>query len=250
VTLAAVLDALPDAVIAVAAAGDVIACNAAARALDRAHLPLARVARGERFREEAVLVEGRLHHLESIPLPEGGGVLVARDVTEDRAEVARLTEELGRQALIDELTGLSNRRGFTALAEQQLRFAQRTRRPQVVFYADLDDLKVINDAHGHEAGDRALREVAALLVAAFRRSDVVARIGGDEFAVLAIEASAAHAEIITARLAALLAARNAGADLPLSLSTGFAVYEPEDPQPLDVLLARADARMYERKRRR
>jgi diguanylate cyclase (GGDEF)-like protein len=226
-----------------------LAANPAGLALELERLPLSRAARGERFREEAVVAEGRQHRLTTTPLPGGGGVLVARDITDDKAEIARLTEELGRLALVDELTGLNNRRGFAALAEQQMRYAQRTGRPHVVFYADLDGLKRINDQRGHEAGDRALREAAALLLASFRRSDVVARIGGDEFAVLAIEASEAHGEIITARIAALLAARNAAAEHPLGLSTGFAVYDPEHPETLDVLLARADARMYERKRR-
>jgi diguanylate cyclase (GGDEF)-like protein len=249
--LEAILASLEDAVIAVDAEGRTIAANPAGAALHRAALPLYRVARGERFIDvAATLVADRVHRLSGTSLEGGGGVLLARDVTEERGAIARRLEEAGRLALIDELTGLTNRRGFTALAEQQMRFAQRTRRPLMIFYADVDDLKRINDEQGHGAGDRALRACAELLLRAFRRSDVVARIGGDEFAVLAIDASEAHGEIIDARIAALLSAHNAAPDLDhrLSLSTGFAVYDPETAETLEALIGRADTEMYRRKR--
>ena len=94
--------------------------------------------------------------------------------------VARLRE----LALVDELTGLHNRRGFLLLAEKQLQIARRTGRPDLLLFVDLDGMKRINDEFGHEAGDAALRRTAAVLHAAFRTSDIIARLGGDEFVVL------------------------------------------------------------------
>src|SRR5664279_1575350 len=113
-----------------------------------------------------------------------GCLVVLRDVTERR----QMVETIRTLSLTDELTGLLNRRGFTTLAEQQLRTSLRTRNRLWLLFADLDGLKEINDRHGHETGDRALCEVARLLrTGSFREADLVARLGGDEFAVLATE---------------------------------------------------------------
>ena len=91
-------------------------------------------------------------------------------------------------SLTDELTRLYNRRGFLALAEQHLREQKRNERDFVLILADLDDLKKINDNFGHPEGDFAIRKAAEALTSTFRKSDIIARIGGDEFAVLAMEA--------------------------------------------------------------
>ena len=96
--------------------------------------------------------------------------------------------EVRAQSLIDPLTGLHNRRGFFVLAEQQLRLAQRGRLGMLLLFADVDDLKGINDRAGHAAGDRALQAVAIVLRETFPESDILARLGGDEFVVLAIGA--------------------------------------------------------------
>src|SRR5207244_3639864 len=118
-----------------------------------------------------------------------------------------------------------------------------------LLFLDVDNLKRINDAWGHRAGDLALMETAVLLRETFRESDVLARLGGDEFAVLAVGASAESALLLVARLEEQLRAHNASANRPyhLSLSVGLASSNPDRPCSLDALLERADSRMYEQK---
>jgi diguanylate cyclase (GGDEF)-like protein len=170
-----------------------------------------------------------------------------RDITEG----VRMREELRTLSLRDELTGLYNRRGFLTLAEQQLKLADRGGRGFLLLFADLDGLKTINDEHGHQEGDRALRRAAEVLLQTFRDSDIVGRMGGDEFAVLAVGAGGAG-EAVTARLQRALNARlqKEASPFPISLSVGCVRYDPQDPCSLDEILARADAAMYEQKRLR
>jgi diguanylate cyclase (GGDEF)-like protein len=164
----------------------------------------------------------------------------------------RLLAELRSLAVVDELTGLYNRRGFLTLAPQQLKIADRTRGSLVLLFADLDDMKGINDTWGHEDGDQALRDTAKVLRTTFRDSDIIARMGGDEFVVLAATASASDAGTLTTRLQQQVAAHNAYATrrYRLSISTGTVIYEPGEPGGIRELLARADAVMYEHKRAR
>jgi diguanylate cyclase (GGDEF)-like protein len=159
-------------------------------------------------------------------------------------------EELRALSLVDELTGLYNRRGFLTLAEQQVKIANRAQRGLLLLFADLDRLKWINDTLGHAEGDRAIQEAAAIMKHCFRESDIVARLGGDEFAVLAVEAGDAPPELFTTRLQQCLDAHNASASLryALSLSVGVVTYDPNHPCPIDELLTRADALMYDQKR--
>jgi diguanylate cyclase (GGDEF)-like protein len=177
---------------------------------------------------------------------DAGCLVVLRDVTERR----QMVETIRTLSLTDELTGLLNRRGFITLANQQLRSSRRTRDRLWLLFADLDGLKDINDRLGHEAGDRALVEVAELLRAgSFRRSDLVARLGGDEFAILATETSPTEGAALAARIEAAVARANepdgrGGREFALSLSVGSAVFDPERPQTLDELIGEADRRMY------
>jgi diguanylate cyclase (GGDEF)-like protein len=161
----------------------------------------------------------------------------------------RTEDELREMSLVDELTSVYNRRGFLAVAEQQAKFAHRTKKDMVLFYADLDDLKRINDSFGHEEGDAALVAAADLLKDAFRESDIVARIGGDEFVVLAIDIAEGKAAALTRRLREKLQARNARPDAAyaISFSLGVARYDPDRPSTLQELLTAADRRMYEEK---
>ncbi len=162
---------------------------------------------------------------------------------------ARTEERLRELSLEDELTQLYNRRGFLTLAEQQLKIANRTKKDMVLLYADLDDLKRINDTLGHGAGDRAIIEVAAILKEAFRESDIIARIGGDEFAVLAIDIQGMKPAAIVKRITDNIETWNGrtGRSFPLSLSLGIAVYSPVKPCSVHELLTAADRRMYEDK---
>jgi diguanylate cyclase (GGDEF)-like protein/PAS domain S-box-containing protein len=167
------------------------------------------------------------------------------DITE-----RKLAEEtLRNMALLDDLTGLYNRRGFVTLAAQQLLIARRTRNPLLLLMVDLDGMKRINDALGHQEGDRALRETADVLTETFRKSDVIGRIGGDEFAVLAIETEAAPNGLLAERLQQRVDARNAIRSTPplLSLSIGTAQFDPTVPLTLEELMTRADQSMYARK---
>jgi diguanylate cyclase (GGDEF)-like protein len=173
-----------------------------------------------------------------------GVVEVARDIT----ELKKLEEKLQRAVITDELTGLHNRRGFTILSEQQLNVASRDNRMLTLLYADLDNMKQINDNFGHAAGDTALVDAAHILRNSFRKSDVIGRIGGDEFAVLL--AGGAHDDtVIIGHLhnnVRMFNERNKRS-YELSLSLGIAHYDPEHAYTLDALLDRADSAMYEQK---
>jgi len=175
-------------------------------------------------------------------------IVNARDIT----ELARLRDELRALSLIDELTCLHNRRGFMRLAQQQLQLAHRSGRQLLIVFVDLDGMKRINDTLGHSAGDAALTEVAGVLRETFRCTDVLARVGGDEFAAVSIEAPGATAAVIENRLRTNVDNRNAdpGRRFRLSLSVGATSYDPADPRTLEDLMAHADARMYEDKRRK
>jgi diguanylate cyclase (GGDEF)-like protein len=171
---------------------------------------------------------------------------VLRDVTE-RKQVEVALRDL---ALVDELTGLYNRRGFMAMAEQEWRRARRGGWPVLAFYGDLDDFKAINDTCGHSEGDAALTAVAALLRGTFREADVLGRPGGDEFTVLVPHADPDSEASVLSRLEERLAAHNAASRRPyaLSLSIGVARAEVGDDGSLADLITRADAALYERKR--
>jgi diguanylate cyclase (GGDEF)-like protein len=162
-----------------------------------------------------------------------------------------LQAELGNLALTDELTGLYNRRGFTVLAERQLKLARRSGRGLLLFFIDLDGLKRINDSLGHSQGDRALKYTAEALENSFRDSDVIARLGGDEFAVLAIEASDSSESAIRARLGECLETVNGRESrYSISLSVGAVRFDPCNGTSLKELMLQADQAMYEVKRDR
>ncbi len=162
---------------------------------------------------------------------------------------ALIERELRHLALCDDLTSLYNRRGFFAAATQQLKLARRNQKPALLLFCDLDGLKSINDAYGHREGDLALVRAADALEAVFRDSDVLARISGDEFAVLATDLPRRYQQTVFARLQKAL--KRAGKDEPryeLSLSCGTAWFDPQNPVSLGDLMQEADAAMYERKR--
>lgn len=152
-------------------------------------------------------------------------------------------------ALIDELTGLYNRRGFLLYAHHLLALSNRTQKGLILIYADLDGMKWINDNLGHEGGDKAIMCVTKVLKGTFRRSDVIGRVGGDEFAILALEAKAESLDMIRNRLKdnLELAVCNTGSECKLSLSLGIIYYDPEKPHTIEELLNRADKLMYKEK---
>ena len=162
----------------------------------------------------------------------------------------RLLEEVRSLSLVDELTGLHNRRGFLTLGRQQLKIAKRTGEKILLVYVDVDHMKWINDTLGHAEGDRALLGGAEVLKRTFREADIPARIGGDEFAVLVMGPKQEHSETLMERLQARLDRHNAaaGQQYDLSLSVGITSYDSTHPCSIEELLARGDRLMYEQKR--
>jgi len=170
----------------------------------------------------------------------------------DLSERKRMEEEIKSLSITDPLTGLHNRRGFLTLAEQQLKLSNRGEGGMLLFFADLDGMKWINDTLGHEEGDKALIDVAVILRETFRTSDIFARVGGDEFAILVIDARGISPEIIMTRLQDQIDKHNNERSLhyKISISMGAAYYDPENPCSLDELMSRADKLMYKQKRRK
>ncbi len=161
----------------------------------------------------------------------------------------RLQKNLQTLSLTDDLTGLHNRRGFMALAEQHLRMIQR-KGAALLIYLDLDNLKAINDTYGHQEGNRALVVTANVLRACFRQSDILARLGGDEFCILMTDAGQDSAQQVRKRLQQRTDFVNglSSWDFLLSLSVGIADVPVVHQPPLEQLLRIADTHMYEEKR--
>jgi diguanylate cyclase (GGDEF)-like protein len=162
----------------------------------------------------------------------------------------RMAAEIIALSITDHLTGLYNRRGFMTIAEQQLKILERTKQGFLLLFADVDKLKSINDNLGHKEGDKSLIEVASILKEVFRESDIIARMGGDEFAVLGIEATKDDFETLESRLQHQIDIHNAveNRDYNISLSVGMICSDPENRYSIDELMTRADKLMYEQKR--
>jgi diguanylate cyclase (GGDEF)-like protein len=160
-----------------------------------------------------------------------------------------MEEELRALSLIDELTGLYNRRGFLTLVKQQTKIADRMGKEMLLIFADIDRMKLINDTLGHKEGDRALTDAANILKKTLRESDIIARFGGDEFLILAMEACNEHSEIIYNELQENIKLHNEKEVRPykLSLSLGFACYVPGSS--IEEVLVQADQLMYEDKQK-
>jgi diguanylate cyclase (GGDEF)-like protein len=159
-----------------------------------------------------------------------------------------LERELRDLAVRDDLTGLFNRRGFWASATQHLKLAFRNSQEALLVFCDIDNLKKINDAYGHAEGDLALMRAADVLKQTFRESDVIARFGGDEFAVLALATSSQYQEAVVSRLHANL--ERAGASesrYRLAMSVGFVHFDPAEPATLPEMIKQADHAMYRQK---
>jgi diguanylate cyclase (GGDEF)-like protein/PAS domain S-box-containing protein len=170
----------------------------------------------------------------------------------DMTERRQAEETIRELSLVDDLTGLRNRRGFLVLGELQLSLAQRLGRTVMLYFADVDGLKQINDTLGHEEGDRALTDIAEILRATFRETDIIARLGGDEFVVLALEAQDVDTATSVARFEEHVSQYNRSARRPyrLAASMGVAQREPGSGESLAELLHRADTEMYRIKQRR
>ena len=201
-----------------------------------------------------VWVSGR-----AVPLKDERGYVTGHlGTVTDITDLKSAEAEIRELSLTDEMTGLRNRRGFIVLSEQQLKLSRKRQAHSpgdldlMLVYADLDGLKQINDRYGHQAGDLAIIRAAEILRDTFRDSDIVARMGGDEFTVLVVDATTDNEELIQSRLREKLSAYNLVNNTPdpLSLSVGITRIPADSSDSIEKLLTQADEAMYEQKRRR
>lgn len=179
---------------------------------------------------------------------EDGLAVTLTDIRERKREARRLR----RASMTDELTGLINRRAFLSIAECRLREARAEELDTILFFIDCDGFKQINDGHGHPTGDRALREVARALRTAVRDTDVVARMGGDEFTLLAVDAVGDCSHLIVSRIQQQIHELNVSGRLPaaISLSIGHVRVPSTSTSSLEDLLEMADRDLLVQKRSR
>jgi diguanylate cyclase (GGDEF)-like protein/PAS domain S-box-containing protein len=185
-------------------------------------------------------------------------IIAARDITarnnvisKEITQLKHMEEELRTLSITDDLTGIYNRRGFFALAGHRLKLASRMKKGIFMLYADVDGLKEINDSFGHKEGDMALVDIANILKTIYRDSDIVARIGGDEFVVIPVGVEGDSIEMISSRLQKKLEIHNSRSNrrYKLSVSFGIVFYDPQRPCTIDELISQADMLMYEHKRK-
>jgi len=172
--------------------------------------------------------------------------IISKDITKHK----NMEEKLRTLSLTDELTGLYNRRGFFTLCDQILKLCRRQKKAAFLLYADLDHLKEINDRLGHQEGDKILVETADIFKKTFRDSDIIARIGGDEFIVFPVGSTKEDSASITARFLRKIESYNEkkAGKYVLSISFGTSCYDPENPCSIDELVAEAEKLMYVRKK--
>lgn len=183
--------------------------------------------------------EKRIYTIFSRRLEE---ILTTLEIDKKRRRIERVLKEL---SLKDDLTGLYNRRGFFTLGEQHLKLSERLKKRSILAYIDVDNMKWINDNFGHSKGDEAIIEVANILKKTLRKSDIIARIGGDEFVFLGLETGKNNYAVLKERINKRIEARNKRKkDYPISLSIGIAIYDPINPTSLKALLNEADNAMY------
>lgn len=169
--------------------------------------------------------DGTVMRCQLAPLPGGGRMLIYSDVT----DIVRARQEMEKLATTDGMTGIYNRRHFMTLADREWDRARRHRRTLSLLMIDIDFFKTINDRFGHEAGDRAIIQVANLAGGCKRSSDILARIGGEEFALLLPETDIDQAEALAERLRCEI--------------SGHPLAEFAHPTTVSIGLATADASM-------
>lgn len=166
-----------------------------------------------------------------------------------RIRHVQLQEKLRVLSITDDLTGLPNRRGFFVLAEQQLKTAIRGKRDLALLFIDMDNFKTINDTWGHQEGDRALVSMGAIFQQSFRASDIIARMSGDEFAILLVDSPRRNIDVILERLMQNIERFNENnkTGFCISISIGMAVHDPDQQRSIDEMLRDADQLMYDHK---
>lgn len=159
---------------------------------------------------------------------------------------------LRSMALIDQLTSLYNRRGFLNLANHNIELAKRKKRDIIFLFCDLDNFKYINDNYGHLEGDLVLKDTSSILTETFRESDLIARFGGDEFVVLAIDVREEDKDVMVNRLNKNIETYNneKNTSYKLSVSIGAVFYKSSSITNIEDILYKADRLMYSEKKKK
>jgi diguanylate cyclase (GGDEF)-like protein len=227
--------------------GDMLRAAASASAVnleDYVARRLAWVASGEAAATDLNMSNGTVLRCQLAKLPNGGRMLIYSDVT----DIVRAAEEMEKLATIDGMTGIFNRRHFLALADREWYRARRYGRPLSFLMIDIDFFKAINDRFGHDIGDRAIVHVANLAGHYKRGSDLLARIGGEEFGLLLPETETAQAELVAERLRRAVAASPlAEVSHSATVSIGVATSD-ETMAGISDLIKSADQALYAAKR--
>jgi len=189
---------------------------------------------------------GRIIYYDGIIVDISSRKKAERHLHKALSDLERANKKYLSQSLTDDLTRLYNRRGFFSFAQQLFRIAKRVHNPICLVFLDVDNLKAVNDTWGHKEGDRALKEFGRILKETFRESDVIGRVGGDEFAVLVLLPSRDQGRILLERFQDRLDAFNRRRHKKFSLEASMGVVwcEPEQRRSLQNLLMTADRRMY------
>ena len=201
---------------------------------------------------ERMILDERKILVPVIILLLAGGLISSYLAYKSMAELKQARDQSQQLSVTDILTGLLNRRGFTTMAEKQLSILQRGGKGAFLLFIDMNDFKRLNDNYGHNAGDQALVEAAGILKNTLRNSDLIGRIGGDEFAALAVNGEhPCNQKQIRQRLVENLARWSCRktVDYELSFSVGFVEYTPDSGLGVYELLSRADLAMYADKQR-
>jgi diguanylate cyclase (GGDEF)-like protein len=166
------------------------------------------------------------------------------------SELEKSNDQLRSLSLKDELTGLYNRRGFLTLGEQHLKLARRMNKEFIVFFIDLDGLKIINDTYGHKEGDYVLFKAGEIIKKTFRQADIIARIGGDEFTVLSVDTAKNDEDEIKKRLFENIKDYNDSSKKPynISMSLGYSHYHIDKTKVFESLISEADEMLYKEKK--
>lgn len=221
----------------------------------------------DRFRDNPLVIEEpkiRFYAGTPIKTPDGFAIgtlcIIDKVARLFRDEDVAMLEDMARMveseiaalqlATMDELTGVSNRRGFYLIAEHSLTLCVRNKSPATLAVIDLDGFKSINDTYGHGEGDDVLKTIAGFLKTFFRDSDLVGRFGGDEFAVMMLGSDEEEANCAISRGLEELKSYNANNDKPydIDVSVGLATFSYNEPKTIHQLVELADAEMYKQKR--
>ncbi len=202
------------------------------------------------YEVRGIYKNGNIINLEvnTIILQKNGKIVGTRNYIVDITARKKFEEKLTAQSMLDELTGLFNRRGFNKLGEQQIYLSKKTGKGFYILYCDLNGMKQLNDRFGHNTGDMVLKQVGNILKNSFRKSDIIARVGGDEFIILAAEAQPETIDVMLNRLKNNIQKHNESNNYPeISLSIGYAYFNPSDSKSLKDIINIADKMMYEEK---